>query len=198
MSLKLINICKSYGDKRIFENFSYEFSDSGVYAIFGNSGIGKTTLLRIICGLETNYTGKIIGGGIKNCSVLFQEHRLFQNLTVLENVAVRQKNEIAERTRSYAVSLLTELGFSEKELELFPQELSGGMKQRAAFARALLKESPVLLLDEPTKELDANLKDVILNKVSEDAKKRLVLLVTHDRRDIETLNAKEIHLNMFM
>ena len=71
MTLTLSNINKSFGNKTIFENFTYEFSSVGIYALTGNSGAGKTTLLRIIAGLDTAYTGSILGGGIKNTSFSF-------------------------------------------------------------------------------------------------------------------------------
>ena len=80
MSLTLNDISKSYENKVIFKNFSYTFSDTGIYAVVGDSGVGKTTLLRIIAGLDTAYEGEILGGGVENVSFAFQEYRLFPNL----------------------------------------------------------------------------------------------------------------------
>ena len=77
--LILNNVSKAFGDKVLFENLSLEFN-TGLYLIRGNSGIGKTTLLRIIAGLDTDYDGEVIGGGLKNVSFSFQEYRLFPTL----------------------------------------------------------------------------------------------------------------------
>ena len=76
--------------------------------------------------------------------------------------------------------MLMRLGFKEADLNKKPRELSGGMKQRVAFVRSVLKDSPILLLDEPTKELDTDTADSMLSIISEEAKKRLVIIVTHD------------------
>ena len=83
MSLKIKNLSKSFGRKAIFDNFSFDFCDTGVYIISGERGKGKTTLLRIIAGLDKSYSGEIKGGGIENVSFAFQEYRLFPNLSAI-------------------------------------------------------------------------------------------------------------------
>jgi len=193
MSLSIQNLYKSFGDKNIFSDFSYEFSDKGIYALRGESGIGKTTLLRMISGLDNDYYGSILGGGASNVSFAFQEYRLFSNLNAIENVMIASKDE-SPNDLLYAKHLLERLGFSENDMELFPAELSGGMKQRVSLARAFLKKSPILLLDEPTKELDKELVDTVLELIRAEGKKRLVVLVSHDLTDSERLFATEIIL----
>ena len=86
MSLKIKNICKSFDKRKIFENFSLELPDKRVFLLSGESGVGKTTLLRMISGLDTKFSGEISGGGVKNCSIAFQEYRLFPELSALNNV----------------------------------------------------------------------------------------------------------------
>ena len=174
MSLKISNLTKKFGEKVILESFSHTFDTTGLYVITGESGIGKTTLLRIIAGLDKDYTGEIVGGGINNVSFMFQEHRLFPSLNALKNAAISLQD-----TRD-AEALLKRLGFEDEDLKKKPHQLSGGMKQRVAFARAVLMDAPILILDEPTKELDPESIEIMLAVIKEQAEKRLVITVTHD------------------
>ena len=93
-----------------------------------------------------------------------------------------------------ASALLLKLGFKESDLKKKTHELSGGMKQRVAFVRALLKKTPILLLDEPTKELDQDTASIMLEIISEEAKKRLVIIVTHDDISNKLYGARIIRL----
>ena len=193
MSLKIKNLTKSFGKKVIFSDFSYDFGDKGVYVLRGESGIGKTTLLRMIAGLDKNFSGEIVGGGIGNVSFAFQEYRLFPELSALDNVMIASVDN-SDADRLEAVSLLSKLGFSTEDTSLFPSELSGGMKQRVSLARALLKKAPVLLLDEPTKELDPALCERVCEMIRKCAEERTVLLVTHTDSDAELLRGEQIDL----
>ena len=195
MSLKIKNLAKRFENKMIFDDFSYDFEDKGIYALSGGSGSGKTTLLRIIAGLDKKYDGEIVGGGNKNVSFCFQEYRLFPTLTSIENITEVSFSKASEQDIQKAESLLLNLGFSKNDMKLFPDELSGGMKQRVNFARSVLKNSPILILDEPTKELDEVLVEKILDIMSEESKKRLVIFTTHKPEEISMLNAKEIKIN---
>ena len=188
MSLIIKNLTKKFDDKTIIDNLSYEFPDHGVVAITGESGIGKTTLLRIISGLEKNYDGEVLGSGFSNVSFAFQEYRLFSNLSALDNVIFAISDTKNEAVVKKAKEILLSLGLKESDFDLFPGELSGGMKQRISLARAFLKDAPTLLLDEPTKELDKEnitLLTAVIQKISED---RLVVIVTHSLEDIECLS----------
>lgn len=179
MNLIIKKLNKKYGKKIIFDNFSHEFNSKGVVAIVGESGIGKTTLLRIISGLDNDYEGTVQNGGLENSSYVFQEYRLFNNLTVLENVLISiEKPSIEEE--NYAKELLYKLKITDAELFLYPKELSGGMKQRVSIARALMKKSNLLLMDEPTKELDANLCMTVYDLIRKESEDRLVIIVSHD------------------
>lgn len=188
MSLIIKNLTKKFDDKTIIDNLSYEFPDHGVVAITGESGIGKTTLLRIISGLEKNYDGEVLGSGFSNVSFAFQEYRLFSNLSALDNVIFAISDTKNEAVVKKAKDMLLSLGLKESDFDLFPGELSGGMKQRVSLARAFLKDAPTLLLDEPTKELDKEnitLLTAVIQKISE---VRLVVIVTHSLEDIECLS----------
>lgn len=195
MALEIKKITKSFGKKVIFEGFSYKFGDTGVYALIGESGTGKTTLLRMIAGLDTNFHGKISGGGIGNVSVAFQEYRLFPTLSALENLTLVFSKSHNKETAEAAKNMLFSLGFSEDDMLLKPDKLSGGMKQRVSIARAVLKDAPILLLDEATKELDRENAKAVLDLIRREGERRLVILVTHNREDIEYLGATVIRIS---
>ena len=195
MSLTIKGLTKVFENKQIFSNFSYSFSGKGLYVITGDSGIGKTTLLRIIAGLDEKYTGSVLEGGFDNVSFSFQEYRLFEGLTALENITEVVFEKADKNDIEKAKSLLFSLGFKESELTLFPSELSGGMKQRVSLARAFLKPCSILILDEPTKELDDELCKKVRDLMKEEAKKRLVLTVTHSETDIKELGGTVLNLN---
>ena len=189
MSLEINVKEKRYGGKLIFDNFKYSFQETGIYALTAESGKGKTTLLRIISELDSDFQGTVIGGGFKNVSVHFQEYRLFPNLTAKENVIMA-----AKVTEEDARKLLSFLDFKDEDMNLFPDELSGGMKQRVSLARAILKKSSVLLLDEPTKELDTELKEKLYKVLIEEGKKRLIIFSTHENRDVMALGASVVEI----
>ncbi len=189
MILKLDNLSKRFDGVDIFTSFSYSFQNRGVYVISGESGIGKTTLLRIIAGLDKEYDGFITGGGVENVSFMFQEYRLFPTLNAVKNASLVSADNL-----NVASKLLIRLGFKENDLNKRPRELSGGMKQRVSFVRALLKNAPILLLDEPTKELDEETASIMLEIIGEEAKKRLVIMVTHDDVSDKLSDAQIIHL----
>ena len=153
MSLEIKHLGKRFGQKTIFEDFSCSFSDNGIYVLRGESGIGKTTLLRMISGLDNDYVG-VIEKSSPEVSVCFQEYRLFNNLTALENVTEVSFKKATDQDISHVKSLFRRLNLDESDMLLRPTELSGGMKQRVAFIRAIAKKAPILILDEPTKEVD--------------------------------------------
>lgn len=189
MILKLDNLSKQFDGYDILNNISYSLEGPGVYVVVGESGVGKTTLLRIIAGLDKEYGGSVIGGDVENISFMFQEYRLFSALNALKNAALASPINMNE-----ASALLLKLGFKESDLKKKTHELSGGMKQRVAFVRALLKKTPILLLDEPTKELDQDTASIMLEIISEEAKKRLVIIVTHDDISNKLYGARIIRL----
>ena len=152
MSVQINGLSKSFGKKTVFTDFNYAFEDTGIYVIRGESGAGKTTLLRIIAGLDKEYSGSI-QQSVPGVSVCFQEYRLFDNISALKNVTDVSFKSATEDDVQYVKSLFERLNLSASDANLCPRELSGGMKQRVAFIRAIAKKSSVLILDEPTKEV---------------------------------------------
>ena len=194
MPIVIEDLSKSYDGGKIFSSINYTFPDKGLYVITGESGIGKTTLLRILASLDKNYDGRIQGAEMKNVSFAFQEYRLFPTLNAIDNVVKLSFDcENTENVKK-AEDLLFTLGFKKEELKLFPKQMSGGMQQRISLARAFLKECGILLLDEPTKEINEELCDTVRSMIEAEANKRLVIMVSHNAFDIQRLNATVLKL----
>lgn len=186
--MKINNLTKKFGKKTIFRNASFEFVEKGVTYIIGESGVGKTTLLRIIARLDKDYKGEIIS----NCdkiSYIFQEPRLFSNLTVGENISV--VNDNSRNSVSEVLSLL-EL---ENEISSLPSSLSGGMKMRLSLARAIYYDADVILMDEPFAALDDDLKERILPKIFKKLENKTVIIVSHNLEEASKYSDKIINLN---
>ena len=179
--LSLRNISKSFGDKTILNDFSYDFKESGLVLIKGPSGCGKTTLLRLIAGLEKLDSGEILKNGV--ISLLFQEDRLLPWLSAIENVTCVASKKSTENKRK-AQELLSLVGLEGEENERI-ENLSGGMKRRVAFARALLPSPNILLLDEPFNGLDSDTKKRLIDLTLSYSQEHLVIMVTHDSDDIK-------------
>ena len=192
MALEIKNLSKSFGEKSILENFFQIFEEKGIYSLTGESGAGKTTLLRLISGLDTDYSGEIVGGGFKNVSFAFQEYRLFPELSALDNVIFANNDKKSEAVINETKEMLLRLNLDEKDMSLLPSELSGGMKQRVSLARAFLRRTPILLLDEPTKELDSQNATLVLEEIKKQGQERLVILVSHNLDDVDALSAVKI------
>ena len=178
--IEIQNLSVTLGEKIIFSDYSTTFPDEGIVMISGESGIGKTTLLRVLCGLQKPDEGRIIGLADRRISVVFQEPRLLDHLTALENVALVTDRTIAE-------SLLRELNM-ENELHIKASKLSGGQKQRVSLARAFAYSNDVVLLDEPFTGLDEYNKQKAARLIQT---ARLAIVVSHDAEDAELLSADE-------
>lgn len=176
--LKIENITFKYDDKTIIDGLSHTFSDGVVTAITGASGSGKTTLLYLLSGLRNAQKGNIYNDH-KRIAAVFQEHRLFPWMTALENITVTGADI------SRAKELLKLLFPNDTIDGKYPDELSGGMKQRIAIARALAYEPDLLLLDEPFKGLDKETKAVVADVVFSEMKNKTCILITHDEEELE-------------
>ncbi len=187
----LDSLCKSYGDRAVIDGFSANISENT--AIMGASGEGKTTLARIILGLETADGGEVKFERKPTFSVVFQEDRLFEDFFAVDNVALAfgsDKNRA--EAKKEAAEILSTLGISEDEQNKPTWAFSGGMKRRVALARALSKTSDILVLDEPFKGLDTDTRQICAECVKDRAKGRLILLITHDLTEAELLGIENI------
>lgn len=172
--LKIKNVSKSY-DQKVLNNFSYEFPQHGLFVIRGNSGVGKTTLLRLIADLEKPDEGEIQLEKGSKISFVFQEARLFPFVTLLENILlVKKENDLKKAKR-----ILEEIALLDA-MEKYPHELSGGMKLRGAVARSLYYGGDIYLWDEPTKELDPKNRTKMIELIHAMAEDKLMIVVSHD------------------
>ena len=197
--LHVENIGKKYGNKIILENIYFDISEGEFVSILGSSGCGKTTLLRILVGIESPSYGTIFKYGEditnktpyeRNIGIVFQNYALFPNMNVYDNIAYAlkarkvDKNEIKERVDN----IIEMMGLSD-HVNKKPRQLSGGQQQRVAIARALNKDSNILLCDEPTGALDDVSGKAVL-KLLEDIHNegKTIVLVTHTREIAQMAN----------
>lgn len=178
------NVSKTFDNKLVLDDVNITFDNSKVTAVMGPSGEGKTTLARIIAGLETADDGAVGFSEHARISFLFQEDRLLPWLNIYDNIALAMGGaECSARIRALAERL--EIGDTLWQL---PAALSGGMKHRAALARTFNADSNLLILDEPFRGLDEALKDRIVNKLWEDETAgKTVILITHNPDDAQKL-----------
>ena len=187
MDIRVNNISKSYGEKQVLSHFSACFPQGEVSAVMAPSGRGKTTLLRLILGLEKPDAGEITGVPEAK-SALFQEDRLCPELSVLGNIRMVTGRTVPEEEIR---RLLAFLGL-EESVETPARALSGGMARRTALARALLYPGELLVLDEPFNGLDSGARERAAQAIVRYAPERTVLLVTHRREELELLNASRL------
>ena len=198
--LELKNISKKFKDKDILSNFNLKVEENKILAIVGPSGGGKTTLLRMLAGLESIDSGEIIFNGenlplneLEKRNLLgfvFQDFQLFPHMTVLENLVISpiqtmgiKKDEAEEK----AIKLLEQLGL-ENHSESYPHSLSGGQKQRVALARAMMIEPKIIGYDEPTSALDPELRLEVEKLILQNKKLGVTqIVVTHDLQFAENI-----------
>ncbi|MBQ4649096.1 MAG: ATP-binding cassette domain-containing protein [Firmicutes bacterium] len=178
------SLSKSFGGKLVLDDVNVTFGEGKVTAVMGPSGEGKTTLARIIAGLETADGGQVEFSDEAVVSFLFQEDRLLPWLNIYDNIVLSVGGaECSARVRTLA----ERLEISDTLWQL-PAALSGGMRHRAALARTFLAECNLLILDEPFRGLDDALKERIVNKLWEiETAGKTVILITHNQDDVEKL-----------
>ena len=182
MKIEIKDLSKSYEGRQIFKDFSLTLESKKVNSIIGASGGGKSTLLNIIAGLLEKDSGRILGVNEEDISYIFQEDRLLKWLTVRENIEIFIYNYYSRKEAEKVIDKIFTILNIKDTLNEYPSKLSGGMRQRVNIARALLKPSKVILMDEPFKSLDYKTKYLIIKelKVIFEKEDRLVLFVTHD------------------
>ena len=186
LALNKVNYSYTNG-KKILNNISMEFEKGKFYTILGVSGSGKTTLLSLLAGLDEPQSGKILYNNQdirekgyenhrkNNVSLIFQNYNLIDYMTPLENLKI--VNPKADKT------ILNELGLKDDEIKRNVLKLSGGQEQRVAIARTLVANSPVILADEPTGNLDSDTEEEIIEILKTSAHKhgKCVIVVTHSK-----------------
>ena len=198
--LELKNISKKFKDRQILENFNLIVEENKILAIVGPSGGGKTTLLRMLAGLEKIDSGEIIYNGeslpideLEKRNLLgfvFQDFQLFPHLTVLENLVlspIKTMNMSKSDAENKAITLLNKLGL-EKQVNNYPVSLSGGQKQRVALARAMMIDPKIIGYDEPTSALDPELRLEVEKLILQNRELGITqIVVTHDLQFAENI-----------
>jgi len=205
MDIILRNITKSFGKKEVIKNLSITMRNGKFTTLLGSSGCGKTTLLRMIAGLETPDSGEILfdeevifskekGVNLspekRELSFVFQDFALWPHMTVFENVAFglrakKRKENLNEKVLSALRTVKLE-GFEKR----YPHELSGGQQQRVAFARAIVVEPKCILFDEPLSALDAQLREGMRIEIKQLTEKlgTTSVFVTHDQSEAMSMS----------
>lgn len=184
-------------DTPLISNINFRFEDNKIYGILGKSGFGKSTLLKTIAGLQ-----KPLSGGVyidKNlvenprtseAYMMFQNYTCFDWLKCLDNVLIAQKvkGKITEQHIEDATKWLRAVGLG-NDLDKYPTQLSGGMKQRLALARTLFMNPKVVLMDEPLSALDEKTRTAMQDLIVEDHKhdKNIIIMITHSHEEAERI-----------
>ena len=192
--LSLKNISKHFQNKVIVDDVSFDVQPGEVVVLLGKSGVGKSTILRILSGLETYESGTIMLNNQpvpqQSVGMVFQEFNLFPHLTIEENITLplqKVAGKSIEESKKIAQELLATYELT-AQAHLRPQKLSGGQKQRVAFARTLAMQPKILCCDEPTSALDPMLTSKIGHEINKLAQQGLmIILATHDTELIKQI-----------
>ncbi len=191
--IKLNNLCTGYSrDRPLLRNFNYEF-DNKIYGILGESGCGKTTLLKTIAGLMNPLDGEILVDNEKlqkanknNIYMLHQNYTSFDWMDCLENILIAKKikGTINESDIKKAISILKRVGLG-NYLKKYPKQLSGGQRQRLALARTLYMDPQIILMDEPLSALDESTRTDMQNMIMEIHRllNNTIIMVTHSKNE---------------
>lgn len=203
-SLEIRNLSKKYNNASdyIIKDLNFNVEKGEFLTLLGNSGCGKTTLLRLICGFEPHSEGEILLNGKvissssiwvppekRNIGMVFQDYALFPNMTAWGNVAfaVRKKKKCISKTDKM-LKLMEIFDVKDK----YPHQLSGGQQQRVAIARALIRKPDILLLDEPFSNLDLGIREAVREEIQKILRKMdaTVILVTHDQTEALSISQR--------
>lgn len=206
--LELKNISKQFGQKKIFDHFNLTIEDGKILSLVGPSGGGKTTLLRMLAGLEKIDSGEIIYNGevvpidhletLNLLGFVFQDFQLFPHLSVLDNLTlspVKTMGMTKEAAKEKAVTSLQRLGLGE-HADAYPYSLSGGQKQRVALARAMMIDPQIIGYDEPTSALDPELRQEVEKLILQNREAGMTqIVVTHDLQFAESISDHILKIN---
>jgi len=182
--IRVEGLSKSYDGKTVFRRWSAQFPRGELSCIMAPSGRGKTTLLRILMGLENPDEGTVTGLEGLRLSAVFQEDRLCDHLSAVSNIRLVTPSLRGEEV----LRAMERMGLTDCAAQPV-REFSGGMRRRVALLRALLAEYDLLLMDEPFKGLDTATRELVLRETRRLCAGRTVLLVTHDESEGQALGA---------
>lgn len=205
------NVTFSYGQEKVLEDLSLQIRQGDFVCLLGESGCGKSTLLRLLAGLdfpdcgEIGVDGKRVKGPGLERGVVFQDYGLYPWMTTGKNIMLSMKQRFPKKNKAELnreiFKYLSEVGLEEAVYQKYPNELSGGMRQRCAICRAFAMDPPILLMDEPFGALDAVTRFRLQNVVKEmwnqeQDRRKTVVFVTHDVEEAMYLATKIFVLGM--
>lgn len=194
--IELKNLTIGYDEYMpVLKNINYTFEDNKIYGILGQSGYGKSTLLKTICGLLKPLNGQVlinnkplIGARENNIYMMFQNYTCFDWLSCIDNIllAKKIKSNIVREDVNSALKWLDKVGLLDKK-DNYPTELSGGQKQRLALARTLFMSPDIVLMDEPLSALDEDTRKDMQDLIIQDHKqdKNIIIMITHSKEEAE-------------
>lgn len=185
--IELLDVSKRFGSEIVLDSFTIRFPVGEPSCVMGRSGVGKTTIFRLILGLIRPDSGVIrLPVGLKSAAV-FQENRIIPRMSAIENVLLVTENSPTQRSR--AAEILTRMELERESIEKRVDELSGGQQRRIAIARALIADADVVLMDEPFKGLDAKTRAHVCGVIDKETRGRTLIFSTHDQAEAELLHA---------
>lgn len=187
----LQGISKSFSDLNVLSDLTVKMTYAEITCIMGPSGSGKTTLLNLLLGLSKPDCGSIHGLDGKPLAAVFQEDRLCEQFDAIENVKLASSNKLSNQRIMEEFQKVRLTDYENKPVN----QLSGGMKRRVAIIRAILADTEILIMDEPIKGLDAELKQVVLKYIKNATKGKTVIMVTHDLEEAQILGANIIEMH---
>ena len=191
MDVIVSGLKKSFGNNYVLRDVNFAFKEGETYCIMGASGMGKTTLLRVMLGLEAADEGSVVGMTKGRVSAMFQEDRLVNVLTPIENVALVCNNDVL---RSDVKRLLCEI-LPPACMKMPVLALSGGMRRRVSLVRAIAYPSDVIVLDEPFTGLDTLTRQRVISFIKEHQNGRTLIVSTHGEQDALLLQGQRVLLS---
>lgn len=189
MQIRITDVGKAYGDLPVLNQVNMELH-SDTYCLMGPSGSGKTTLLRILLGLEQADSGQVSGPAPYRLSAVFQENRLCEAFSPLDNILMVTGPEMTPAAAFDEISRLLPV----ESIRRPTATLSGGMKRRVAILRALLAPAEGILMDEPFTGLDEDTKRLVIRYIRKKTAGRLLLVTTHQAEDVALLGGRLLKL----
>ena len=189
--IELSGVSKSYGTNRVLDHFDLSIEEGTINCIMGTSGRGKTTLVRIMMGLEFQDSGQITGLSHLRKSAIFQEDRLCENLSCMSNIQLVCQKRLK---KDALINDMSAVGLQPDCFHQVVRTMSGGQRRRIAILRALAAEYDILFMDEPFKGLDPETKNLVMFYTKQRTVGKTVIFVTHDETEYSLLGGRLIYM----
>ncbi|MBN2176095.1 MAG: ABC transporter ATP-binding protein [Demequinaceae bacterium] len=188
--IALRKVTRRYDDVVVFDKLTLELDEEHVTAVMGSNGSGKTTIARLVLGLDAADGGTVSGLDGRRPAAVFQENRLCDHLSAVNNVCL----VLDHPDRAYAEEHLRRAGLPDEAMHRPVRTLSGGQRRRVAIVRALAGDADLVVMDEPFSGIDADSKADLVQYIRDRLRGRTALLITHDAREAKQFGARVVKL----